>query len=296
MIGPQQTTAGEGRHLAAAPVALGPSHQRGCDLIDPARSHCRFFCNCVAALCGLGLLVVALTLWLVPEPDMRNTTPSGMLVGAWVLQVSITGNLAVGLLWVWLDWLAWRRDLQPPETRGTLSIVALVVAAGITFLCLILAGTQRNQEVLAMAVFLAFPTLAVMVPLLWLTVRRIKSVRLGTLILAGFVAASALVQGRVDDSPGPDGENLFALNSCLLGLGVAVWLLSWAGLPEASAGSAGWQPAVSPTGSRLDEDFSQPLRIANPRHSRMPVCAKVHWPGDRPISESKSMPRPSRAT
>ncbi len=43
--------------------------------------------------------------------------------------------------------------------------------------------------------------------------------------------------------------------------------------------SAGWQPAVSPTGSRQSPEpgggvgGSQRLRIANPRHGRLPVCA-----------------------
>ena len=259
-------------------------------------SKCRFFRNGLVALCGLGLLVVALTLWLGPESELRTATRSGMSVGAWVLQVLITGNLSVGLLWAWLDWQAWRRNLQPAETRGHLALVALVVAAGLSFLCFVLAEAHRQNEVFGIALILALPTQVVLLPLLWLTMRRIESVRLGTLILVGFVAASALVQGRVDDSPGPDGENLFVLNSYLVGLAVAVWLLSWAGFPEPSPSSAGWQPAVSPTGSRLDEGFSQPLRIANPRPSGLPVCAEVHWPGDRPISELESTPRPPRAT
>jgi len=37
--------------------------------------------------------------------------------------------------------------------------------------------------------------------------------------------------------------------------------------------SAGWQPAVSPTGSRQAAGNSQRLRMANPRPSRLPVCA-----------------------
>src|SRR3990172_1708117 len=110
-------------------------------------SKCRFFRNGVAALCGLGLLVVLLTLWLAPDSDLLSAARRGVPVGGWVLQVLITGNLAVGLLWVWLDWLAWRRGLQPPETRGNLALAALAVAAGITFLCLILAETHRHNEV-----------------------------------------------------------------------------------------------------------------------------------------------------
>ena len=62
-----------------------------------------------AVLCGMGLLVVTLTLLLTPGADLRTATRSGVPFGPWVLQVLITGNLAVGLLWVWLDWLAWCR-------------------------------------------------------------------------------------------------------------------------------------------------------------------------------------------
>jgi hypothetical protein len=259
-------------------------------------SRCRFFRNGAAALCGLGLLVASLTLWLAADSDPLTAARDDVPVGGWVLQVLITGNLAIGLLWVWLDSLAWRRGLQPSEMRGNLLLVALVIAAGITFLCLILAGTQRNDEVLAMAMFLAFPILTVMLPLLWGTVRRIKSVRLGTLILVGFVAASAFAQGRIEDSLAAGGESLFVVNSYLIGLAVAVWLLSWAGFPEPTPCIAGWQPAVSPTGRRLDVGFSQRLRIANPRHSRLPVRATVHGPDARPTVELESTPETSRTT
>jgi hypothetical protein len=48
---------------------------------------------------------------------------------------------------------------------------------------------------------------------------------------------------------------------------------SGAKLPFPGSCSAGWQPAVSPTGSRQDVDPGRGLRITNPRHSRLPVCA-----------------------
>lgn len=196
-------------------------------------SGCQFFRYGVAALCGLGLLVVSLTLWLAPASDPLTAAPHGVPAGGWVLQVLITGNLAVGLLWVWLDWLAWRRGLPPSESRDNFSLAALFVAAFITFFCLILAGGQRNDEVLAIALFLAFPTLAVVLPLLWVSVRRIESVGLGTLILVGFIAASAFAQGRIEDSLTDSGESPFVVNSYLIGLAVAVWLLSWTTEPHA---------------------------------------------------------------
>src|SRR6185436_458365 len=37
--------------------------------------------------------------------------------------------------------------------------------------------------------------------------------------------------------------------------------------------SAGWQPAVSPTGSRKPGRPVEQLRITNPRYSRLSVCA-----------------------
>ena len=164
--------------------------------------------------------------------DLRTATRAGVPFGAWVLQMLITGNLAVGLLWVWLDWLAWRRGVQVSAARGSLSTVALLVVGGIVFFCLVLGGEKGSNDILGMTLCLAFPTLAALLPMLWWTVRRIESVRLGTLILIGFVAASGWVQGRMDNFPASDGENLFVMNSCLIGLAVAVWLLTWANAPE----------------------------------------------------------------
>jgi uncharacterized membrane protein YhaH (DUF805 family) len=294
MNGLSQTLPETGHHanpVSASPVA---SHQAARTLREDERTRRRFFRSGAAVLCAMGLLVVAVTLWLSPDAGLRAAAKNGVPFGSWVLQVLITGNLAVGLLWVGLDWRAWRRGAEFAAERGSLSTVALLVMGGITFFCLVLGGKRSSNDILGMALCLASPTLAVLLPLLWLTVRRLESVRLGTLILVGFVAASGLVQGRVGDSPATDGENLFVMNSCLIGLAVAVWLLAWAGQPEATRCSAGWQPAVSPTGSRLAEGTSQPQRITNPRYSRLPVCATVHWPGDRPISELESMPRPPR--
>jgi hypothetical protein len=210
-------------------AAVNLLEQRFADSIAP---ECGGLRRGVAALCGLGVAVAALAFWLSPGREALDAT-RGDLVGVWVLQVLITGNLAVGLLWVWLDWLAWRRDLRPLETRGKLALVALVVTAGLTLVCFFLAEAHLHNEVFGIALILAFPTVAVVLPLLWLAVRRIKSVRLGTLILVGFVAASALAQGHIDDSPGTNGENPFVMNSHLVGLAVVVWLLSWATEPHA---------------------------------------------------------------
>jgi uncharacterized protein len=40
--------------------------------------------------------------------------------------------------------------------------------------------------------------------------------------------------------------------------------------------SAGWQPAVSPTGSRQGNATKQTPQITNPRHSRLPVCVTLN--------------------
>ncbi len=235
MIVPQPTIAAGSHHLKSMTVAsqgATPGNTAGTSC--ESRASCWFFRTGSAALCGMGLLVVTLTLLLTPGADLRTATRGGVPFGPWVLQVLITGNLAVGLLWVWLDWQAWRRGVVMSLARGNLCTAALLVAGGITFFCLALGGQHSCNDVLGMALCLAFPSLAVLLPLLWLTVRRLESVRLGTLILVGFIAASALVQGRVGDSPATDGENLFVMNSCLIGVAVAVWLLSWANSPEPS--------------------------------------------------------------
>ena len=49
--------------------------------------------------------------------------------------------------------------------------------------------------------------------------------------------------------------------------------------------SAGFQPAVSPTSSRLHAEQSQPLRIRNPRYSRLEVRATPLQPARRPARE-----------
>jgi hypothetical protein len=57
---------------------------------------------------------------------------------------------------------------------------------------------------------------------------------------------------------------------------------------KASSRRAGWPPAVSPAGSRLGAVPSPPRRIANPRHSRLPVCVTVHGSKAGPDLEARA--------
>lgn len=234
MSNTQQTIpAGSDHHRCISLASLSTPSQVAEGASCESRATRRFFRKGVAALCGMGLLVVAFTLLLMPVTDLRTVTRGGMPSGGWVLQVLVTGNLAVGLLWIWLDRLARRSGIAFSATREKLSTVALLVMGGITLFCLVLGGEECCHDILGMALCLACPTLAVTLPMLWLTVRRLESERLEALILIAFVAASAFVQGSPGDSPATEGEHPFVMNSCLIGMAVAVWLVTWAASPEA---------------------------------------------------------------
>jgi len=204
------------------PLTLRPEGPAGV-----VASERRFFWNGVAALGGVAAAVIALALWLVPEAGLRVAAPEGVAFGPWALQVLVTGNLAVGLVWVWLDTFAQRHGSSISADRENLQGVALIIAIGITLFSLALGGNHCGNEVLAMGVCVASPTLAVTLPLLWLTARRIEPIRLRTLILIGFIAASSLAQSRAGDRLAAGDElAFFVANSCLIGLAVAVWLVT----------------------------------------------------------------------
>lgn len=184
----------------------------------------------IAALVGMSLLGVCLTFWLAAETGSAAALRWDVPVGAWVLQALITGNLAVGLLWIWLDVQAWRRLIQPRSIRGFLALATLLVTSGFTGFVILLA--EDSEEVLAVLVLVVLPTLVTIAPILWATVRRIQSGRLRGLILAGFVACSALAQERINDSPNTSDESFLVVNSCLIGLAIAIWLVTWAAIPQ----------------------------------------------------------------
>jgi hypothetical protein len=214
-------------------VASQPGSHAALSAPDGAdTSPSRLFRHSAAALIGMGLLVVALTLWLGPDAHLFALGRRGATFGPWMSQLLLTGNLALGLLWIWLDVLAWRRGIHHSESRGDLLVVMCFVVAGVVSFGLLLAGATSGDDFFVMILLGALPTLAVMLPLLWMTARRIESLWLETLIPAGFGAASAFAQGCVDDSPARGGEGMLVANSYLIGAAIAVWLIAWAASPS----------------------------------------------------------------
>jgi len=101
-----------------------------------------------------------------------------------------------------------------------------------TILCCYIVGIHGDGEVVAVATFISLPILSVTVPLLWLALARMATLRLRALVLTGFVVASSFAQERVTVSMARGEEmSLFVVNSYLIGLAVAIWLLSWTAKP-----------------------------------------------------------------
>jgi len=180
----------------------------------------------------MGFAVTVLGHWLlmVLEGDVAgrlNNAP----VELWVLQPFVAGNLAVMLTWVWLDLRAARRNDEESDARFALCLLAVTVAVVSTFGGALWAGVLLRDFFLAGLLCVVAPVLVVAVPLLWFAARRIEPLRLRALVLAGFVAASTVVPGG-----SRAGEEValraFAMNSCLIGLAVAIWLLTWAAMPD----------------------------------------------------------------
>jgi len=193
------------------------------------RSHRWFFKVAMAALCAVGVMVILFSVW---RSSLSGALPteqrSGLLAEVGCLQPLVTGNLAVCLLWIWLDRAALHHCCQNSEARGSLFFMMLFVIVASTVFCLCTAGTKVDDVAVAIAVFISLPVLVVAVPLLWLAVGRMASLRLRALVLAGFAAASAFVQECATVAPGAGDEtNIFVVNSYLIGLAVALWLLSW---------------------------------------------------------------------
>lgn len=213
-------------------VAANPPQERAGGYF---RWHRRFFKAGVAALGASGVLVVLLGVWLssfrgVQPMEQRSVLP----FGGWILQPLVSGNLAICLLWVWLDRFAIRFCGRNSETRDYFFVVMLFVVFASTIFCLGTAGVRGDSQVVAIAVFISLLVLAVAVPLLWLAVGRMVSLRLRTLALAGFVVASGGAQERAAALMNAgDDMSLFVMNSYLIGLAITIWLLSWTASPQA---------------------------------------------------------------
>lgn len=189
----------------------------------------------VALLVAVGMLVLLLGVWLSsprsePPVEHHNNLP----FDAWILQPLVSGNLAICLLWVWLDQMAIRFCNRNAGIRDAFLQVMLLMVLVTTVSCLCLAGVQGNDQAFAIALFITLPVLVVAVPLLWLVMGRMASLAWGALLLAGFAVASGIAQQRasVEMDAGED-ASLFVANSYLIGLAVAIWLLSWTAVPHA---------------------------------------------------------------
>lgn len=191
-----------------------------------------FFRVSAVALCGIGVLVILLSRWLVWDTEAQPAGRSGdPVVELQMLQPLVTGNLAVFLSWVWLDLRAPRRDEKDADARFGLLLVTAAVAGVMTLMGA--AGTPLllSEAFLPFALCVVVPMLVTVVPLLWFAARRMERSWSRALLLAGVVVAGAMVQRG--HTAGNDAElRVFTANSCLIGLAVVVWLLTWAATSE----------------------------------------------------------------
>jgi len=208
----------------------GPSpRQRGGGGPAPRSS----FTGRVGALCLAGLAVAILGLLLAPldtlsTPASRNNPEPEL----WLLQPLITGNLTILLFWVWLDRLWAASGSAVWAARFGLWLVAVLVAFASSVLSLMLSGVLTEPDIVPLTLCFALPTVTLVTAASWLAVQRIPSLALRTLILTGFILASAHAQrSQRLDLDGEPGLGFFARNSCLIGLAVLVWLVAWAAAP-----------------------------------------------------------------
>jgi hypothetical protein len=202
-------------------------------------THFGFFTAPIVAVFTVGALVIPLTVWPSSLPGARPIKQrNGILVADWILQPLVTGNLAICLLWVWLDRAARLLRHRNAEVREILLLVTLFVISASIVICLCTAVTQVDDMAIAIVLYISVPILAVSVPLLWLAVGWLASLRLRALVLAGFVVASAFAQKCAKVAPDAGDEtnitNIFVPNSYLIGLAVAIWLMSWTTKPHAT--------------------------------------------------------------
>lgn len=231
MIAQRHDHVGEERRLSFTPIAPASS-----PLTDSKNSEGdgrrRFFAVSAATLCGVGVLVMLLGYWPETEtnqqPGNRQNAPLGELR---VLQPLVTGNLALFLSWIWLDLRAPRRNEEDGDARFGLWLLATAVAVISTFCGAGWTGMVKREPFVPFLLFLVGPVLVITIPLIWDAARRIERAWLRAVLLAGLAAASAIMQHGYDT--GGDAElQVFTMNSCLIGLAVTVWLLTWAASPE----------------------------------------------------------------
>lgn len=183
-------------------------------------------------LCAVGLLMLCLGHGLARTlKEHLGGGRRGPQSEIQVLQALVTSNLAVFLTWVWLDLRARDRGELDGQTRFGLWLLAAYVAGVSSLTLAVTADAIEKQVFLPFMLFVVGPVLAVAVPLLWLAARRSVSYRQRAALLGGVVAAGALTQWLQGVGDDPEIQ-MCVLNSCLIGLAVVVWLLSWASTPE----------------------------------------------------------------
>ena len=232
MIEPPATMV-DANQQRSVPSALGLELRQATGTCgDGAATSNRFFKCSTAILCAVGLFVLLAGYGYAMAPnDQREAREKNPPAELRMLQPLVTGNLAVFLLWVWLDLRAPRRDEKDGEARFGLWFLAAAVAGVTTLGGAAWAGMLEHEPFLPFLLCIVAPVLVTVVPLLWFAARRIHAPWLRALFLAGVVAASAMVQHG--HKTGNDAElRVFTMNSCLIGLAAAVWLLTWAATPE----------------------------------------------------------------
>jgi hypothetical protein len=165
--------------------------------------------------------------WGASLPDSDFTNPLLRQL-RFLLQTLVTGNLLLAALAIGGD--VWAAARWPGDTGFRVAaLVALVLAMAVVSLFVVTRRVQpEGGEALAVFLFLALPTLIIATSLLWLAALRLRSVVGAWVMLAVFVAASALGQRCVVGSPGIGiEERALLVNSSLITLAIFTALAAW---------------------------------------------------------------------
>lgn len=135
---------------------------------------------------------------------------------ALLLAVLLFLRQAVARRWPWDKQLLGQATERPLAAAALLSVWVITIAA-----------TLEVEDMIAVWLFAFVPTLVLSFSFLWFAVSGLRDLVMVGLLLAGFAVLTACVQacyteyGRSEPS-----ETILVLNSILIGLAIAIWLLT----------------------------------------------------------------------
>jgi hypothetical protein len=144
------------------------------------------------------------------------------------LLLLMTANASMLAWTIHLDSRAAIHWLEDADFRVSVAVPPLFAAAGVTAWAVAAAERLGIREAGGLTLFVCLPTLAVSAPLLWRSVLALRQPRLGALLLAAFVLATAGVERLCAVARGGEvAERAFTCNSMLIGLAIAIRLGVW---------------------------------------------------------------------